>query len=862
MSYRNTYKNVSKNTESNSSSSSTTNYQVKQNLLEDRRLRLTFGFAVVFFSVILGLSLLSAFFTGAADQSVISSLAFGEFGSAAEQVENWLGIMGAVMSYFLVFRWFGMSAFLFVPLLFMVGLFIIQQKKIRQIWRFIELLSFGLIWISVLLGLIVLKSDNFGTLSYVCGGVGYEIAYLFNAITGSLGTVLLLVLALIAFVAYFYNPNFLYERLPFLRTQKVEEEQSKTETPVQEVEKAQKEVTFTSKKEDKQVQISSPEKENKKPLEKKKTKKIPAKIVVKTEKSLPNKIKNSEKTKVKQNTKSQTKPSSQKVEKENKILKKLADKVDLKDSEKELQKEISTENVEVVESKETAKPIENKPKSEEKELKEQVENKNVSEEVLHGLEKEEKTTEKSNISFEEITVSKDKNVLENTEEVEKEQEEEEVKIPVPKEPVFFDPVLALDEYQFPTLDLLDEHSEGGVPVSMEELQKNKEKIKTTLENFKIGVEEVKAVVGPTVTLYEIVPKQGVKISKIRSLEDDIALNLSALGTRIIAPMPGRGTIGIEVPNKNREMVSFKNLIDTPAFRNTKKNLPIVLGKSISNEVFIFDLAKAPHLLIGGATGQGKSVGINVLLASLLYSKHPGELKIVLIDPKKVEFSLYSKLEKHFLTSRPDNVEPVITESKEAYSTLSSLCVEMDRRYNLLKNASCRQLQEYNAKFIAKKLTGKGDRYLPYIVVVIDELADLMMTVKAIERPIARLAQMARAVGIHLVIATQRPSVNVLTGVIKANFPSRIAFRVTSKVDSRVILDASGAEQLVGQGDMLLSNGSDMVRLQCAFIDTMEVERICDFIEEQKGFRVKHRLPEWHIPLDEGNAKKGGQGAMF
>ena len=422
--------------------------------------------------------------------------------------------------------------------------------------------------------------------------------------------------------------------------------------------------------------------------------------------------------------------------------------------------------------------------------------------------------------------------------------------------------MALDEYQPPTLDLLDEHSEGGVPVSMEELQKNKEKIKTTLENFKIGVEEVKAVVGPTVTLYEIVPKQGVKISKIRSLEDDIALNLSALGTRIIAPMPGRGTIGIEVPNKNREMVSFKNLIDTPAFRNTKKSLPVVLGKSISNEVFIFDLAKAPHLLIGGATGQGKSVGINVLLASLLYSKHPGELKIVLIDPKKVEFSLYSKLEKHFLTKRPDSAEAVITESKEAYSTLSSLCTEMDRRYNLLKNAGSRQLQEYNAKFIAKKLTGKGDRYLPYIVVVIDELADLMMTVKAIERPIARLAQMARAVGIHLVIATQRPSVNVLTGVIKANFPSRIAFRVTSKVDSRVILDASGAEQLVGQGDMLLSNGSDMIRLQCAFIDTMEVERICDFIGDQKGFRVNHRLPEWHMPLDSGSGKKGGQNTMF
>jgi S-DNA-T family DNA segregation ATPase FtsK/SpoIIIE len=851
MSYKNTYKNVVRNTENNNSTTSTTKSRLpKQNLLEDRRLRLTFGFAVVFFSVILGLSLLSAFFTGAADQSVIGSLAFGEFDSAAEQVDNWLGVMGAVMSYFLVFRWFGVSSFLFVPLLFVVGLFIIQQKKIRHIWRVIILLSFTLVWISILLGLIVLKSNAIGTLAYVCGGVGYETAYFFNALLGGFGTVLLLTLALIAFVAYFFNPDFLYEKLSFLGVKNAtKEESTNTQTPSQDSKSVQKTITFVPEHEEKQVQEPISTDKKKTPVQKKKVKKTPQKIVVKkTEKITQKEEEKLSVGEVKEKTDTHTKINSEPTEREKLKTEQAADK--LAQDKKE------------IEGKKAIQDSKSESKQENKETKKQVENKSRNEITPdNSTQKEEITTkipQKEAVSFEEVVLDKQDDTQE-----ENISTKEEIKVPEVKKPVFFDPVLALDEYQFPTLDLLDVHSEGGIPVSMEELQKNKEKIKTTLENFKIGVEEVKAVVGPTVTLYEIVPKQGVKISKIRSLEDDIALNLSALGTRIIAPMPGRGTIGIEVPNKNREMVSFKNLIDTPAFRNTKKSLPVVLGKSISNEVFIFDLAKAPHLLIGGATGQGKSVGINVLLASLLYAKHPGELKIVLIDPKKVEFSLYGKLEKHFLTSRPDNAEPVITESKEAYSTLSALCVEMDKRYNLLKNAGCRHLQEYNAKFISKKLTGKGDRYLPYIVVVIDELADLMMTVKAIERPIARLAQMARAVGIHLVLATQRPSVNVLTGVIKANFPSRIAFRVTSKVDSRVILDASGAEQLVGQGDMLLSNGSDMVRLQCAFIDTMEVERVCAFIEEQKGFKVKHTLPEWHMPLDEGNSKKGGgQGAMF
>jgi len=369
------------------------------------------------------------------------------------------------------------------------------------------------------------------------------------------------------------------------------------------------------------------------------------------------------------------------------------------------------------------------------------------------------------------------------------------------------------------------------------------RIEQTLKNFKIDIKRIHAEVGPTVTLYEIVPAPGVKIAQIRNLGDDIALNLSALGIRIIAPMPGKGTIGIEVPNKDREIVPLRTLLEHESFKHSRKELPLVLGKDISNQIFIADLTKMPHLLIGGATGQGKSVGINVILTSLIYKKHPSELKFVMIDPKKVEFSLFSKLEKHYLAHLPD-AEPIVTDSVDAVKTLEALCREMDQRYDLLKDGDCRNIKEYNQKFKTHQLLDERHRYLPYIVLVIDELADLMIIAgKAAEKPIARLAQMARAIGIHLVVATQRPSVNVVTGIIKANFPARMAFRVTSKIDSRIILDTGGAEQLVGQGDMLLSNGSDILRLQCAFVDTPEVERICKHIQEQKGFFAAYPLPE-------------------
>ncbi|MCL4149661.1 UNVERIFIED_CONTAM: hypothetical protein GTU68_007980 [Idotea baltica] len=391
---------------------------------------------------------------------------------------------------------------------------------------------------------------------------------------------------------------------------------------------------------------------------------------------------------------------------------------------------------------------------------------------------------------------------------------------------------------YPPISLLEDHSGmSGGKVSQEELEANKINIVETMKNFSIGISSIKATIGPTVTLYEIVPEAGVRISKIKNLEDDIALNLAALGIRIIAPMPGKGTIGIEVPNKNREMVSVKSVFGGEKFQNSKYELPIVLGKTIANEIFISDLAKMPHLMMAGATGQGKSVGINVILASLLYKKHPSE----------VELSLFNKIERHFLATLPNAEDAIITDTKKVIYTLNSLCIEMDNRYNLLKDAGVRNIREYNTKFTKRKLNPeKGNRYLPYIVLVIDELADLMMTAgKEVEQPIARLAQLARAIGIHLIVATQRPSVNVITGLIKANFPARISFKVTAKVDSRTILDTGGAEQLVGNGDMLLSMGSDMIRLQCPFVDTPEVEGICDYIGEQRGYESAYLLPEFY-----------------
>lgn len=410
----------------------------------------------------------------------------------------------------------------------------------------------------------------------------------------------------------------------------------------------------------------------------------------------------------------------------------------------------------------------------------------------------------------------------------------------------YDPTLDLSEYKLPSINELENYGSNKVEIDKEELETNKNRIITTLKNYDIEISQIKATVGPTVTLYEIVPAPGVRISKIKNLEDDIALSLSALGIRIIAPIPGKGTIGIEVPNSKPDVVSMRSLIASEKFLNCDMELPVALGKTISNEVFVADLAKMPHLLMAGATGQGKSVGLNAILVSILYKKHPSQVKFVLVDPKKVELTLFNKIERHFLAKLPDSEEAIITNNQKVINTLNSLCIEMDTRYELLKDAAVRNIKEYNTKFIQRRLNpNNGHRFLPYIVLVVDEFADLIMTAgKEVETPIARLAQLARAIGIHLIIATQRPSVNVITGTIKANFPSRVAFRVTSKIDSRTILDAGGAEQLIGRGDMIYSTGNDIIRLQCGFVDTVEVDRITEFIGNQRGYPSAFLLPEY------------------
>jgi len=433
-------------------------------------------------------------------------------------------------------------------------------------------------------------------------------------------------------------------------------------------------------------------------------------------------------------------------------------------------------------------------------------------------------------------------------------EEERAEGSIPTENIpDYDPTLELSHFQMPPIELLEDYGdeEGQTEVNKEEIYRNKNKIVETLANYKIQIDKIKATVGPTVTLYEIVPAPGIRISKIKNLEDDIALSLAALGIRIIAPIPGRGTIGIEVPNEQKEIVSMRSVLSSKIFREAQYELPIGLGRTISNETYALDLSKMPHLLVAGATGQGKSVGLNAIITSLLYKKHPAQLKFVMVDPKKVELTLYSKIQNHYLAKIPDIEEPIVTENQDIIKTLNSLCLEMDERYNLLKAAHVRNIKEYNKKFIRKRLNpDKGHRYLPYIVVVIDEFADLIMTAgKEVESPLARLAQLARAIGIHLVIATQRPTTNIITGVIKANFPARIAFRVTSMIDSRTILDSQGANQLIGRGDMLISTGSDLTRLQCAFLETEDLEKITDFISNQQGFGEPFELPEYQE--DEG-----------
>jgi S-DNA-T family DNA segregation ATPase FtsK/SpoIIIE len=717
----NTFKKPEKEKKGKSASKSKWNLE----FLKDPRFKLAVGFFLLSVGVYLFLALFSYLFTGKADQSVVEALSGSSLIESGKEAQNWLGLYGALVSHYFIFRWFGIAAFFIPPLCFVLGFKIVFRRELFRVFPFVIFSVFCGLWLCLLLGYMTKINDGVSEWSFLGGGLGYHLAVLSDGLFGW-GTFLILILTLFVFIIFYFNvtaiPLFQVNDPKPMGNDAIAEDKEDGEDPL-----------FSAYTDDKD--------------------------------NWPDKIK----------------------------------------------------------PEEILDPILVKPE----EVKAVVQN-----EVK--LEIENTAPPRKETKVDPLFIIEEKTDTEELAEKLVEQQGE------------YDPTLDLSNYKFPPLELLNEYESIKAGVTQEELNQNKDKIVATLVNFKIGIQSIKATIGPTVTLYEIVPDAGIKISRIKNLEDDIALSLAALGIRIIAPIPGKGTIGIEVPNKNREMVSIRSVFANPGFAKTDKELPIALGKTISNEVLVIDLAKMPHLLVAGATGQGKSVGLNVILASLLYKRHPSQLKFVLVDPKKVEMSLFSKIERHYLAKLPNSEEAIITDTKKVVHTLNSLCIEMENRYEILKDAGTRNLKEYNAKFISRKLNPKeGHRFLPYIVLVIDELADLMMTAgKEVETPIARLAQLARAIGIHLVLATQRPSVNVITGVIKANFPARLSFRVTSKVDSRTILDTGGADQLVGQGDMLLSSGSDVIRLQCPFVDTPEIEKICEFIGSQRGYDSAYMLPEY------------------
>ncbi len=714
------------------------------------KIGLIVGISLISISLFLLFAFVSYLINGPSDQSLVMNNPEQAIRDAAKESQNWLGYLGAQASHWLIFRWFGIAAFLFPPFLFLLGFKWAFKISILSLTRYTSFALFFTFWLGLLTGYLVILIEGYSFWSFLSGGFGYELAQL-SADFLSGGTFILLAGSLLIFVILQFDIN---ELRWFTPSEKVLDEDLDSENKTNPISSDQTELGVLGEPEEEELEDDGTD------------------WIIKDEnetESIPVKTKE-----VKLQVSPEVKPESPLFEIEE-------DEEDLFNvPQVNLLDEIGDESEQVGKNFSVSKPI----------------------------------GEKTALEVENLDP--------------------------------YDPTLDLPNYKYPTLDLLNEYDVQKVTVSRQELEENKNKIVETLVNFKIGIQEIKATIGPTVTLYEIVPDPGVKISKIKNLEDDIALSLAALGIRIIAPIPGKGTIGIEVPNKNRELVPARAVLGTEKFLKSDKDLPIVLGKTISNEVFVADLAKMPHLLMAGATGQGKSVGLNMILASLIYKKHPSQLKFVLVDPKKVELTLFNKIERHFLAKLPGTDEAIITDTKKVIHTLNSLCIEMDNRYNLLKEAGTRNLKEYNAKFIARKLNpDKGHYFMPYIVLVIDELADLMMTAgKEIETPIARLAQLARAIGIHLVVATQRPSVNVITGTIKANFPARLSFRVTSKIDSRTILDAGGADQLIGMGDMLLSHGSEMTRIQCAFLDTPEVEAICEWIGEQKGYSDAYLLPEF------------------
>lgn len=799
-------------------------------LVRDRRFHLFLGFGLLLGSLYLTIAFTSFLFTGHADQSVVAAMGTIPTKEAGQESNNWLGILGAWAAQLFIYKLFGVAAFALIPIVFFLGYKIVFRTATGSVSYVLALGLFTMAWLSILLGYVVvaLGAPAPGAdpalahrLDFLCGGVGFEAASWLSSLIGW-GTVLLLAFVLISFVVFFFDITTL--PLNFGRSVAQAEADEDAELTAEiEAEEAAKARPAASKPVPGApaplgLAFAAEETEDEDEADR-----APASVEFEPAPQPSLGLALSVAGPLAASVMTAVVPAAVSG------AAAVTAAVPLAVSGPSFTVEMPVTEPEVA----FVAPVATVPTP--LSLADLADGP-LAKPAAGPLGVENKKLEITVPSRDDL----DPNAGAAIAAVAGESEDADA---MPN--VNYDPTLDLARYQYPTLELLNDYGVARAQVTKEELEANKDRIVETLGHYGIAIASIKATIGPTVTLYEIVPEAGVRISKIKSLEDDIALSLAALGIRIIAPIPGKGTIGIEVPNAKKEMVSIRSVLGSEKFARTEMDLPIAFGRTITNEVFVADLAKMPHLLMAGATGQGKSVGLNVILASLLYKRHPAQLKFVLVDPKKVELSIFNKIERHYLAKLPDSEEPIITDTKKVVHTLNSLCMEMDRRYDLLKEAGCRNLKEYNAKFVARRLNPKkGHRYLPFIVLVIDELADLMMTAgKEVETPIARLAQLARAIGIHLIVATQRPSVNVITGIIKANFPCRISFKVTSKIDSRTILDTGGADQLIGQGDMLFSAGSDIIRVQCAFIDTPEVDRMCDFISEQQGYSDAYLLPE-------------------
>ncbi len=764
--------------------------------LKSERTHFITGLVIVMISVFLFVSFLSFFFTGDSDQSKLAHLPFSQLTDVKGELKNWAGSLGAYCAEVMINRWIGISAFMISVFLWCMGTKFMKVKDYNLLKVFLYT-NIIMIWGPLFFGFFFVSGyeDSF---IYLGGAHGYYTTLLLKANIGWFGTFLLIIVSFICILILvnkktieYLNRGIIYFiaciKKPFKRKPK----------PAVSVSEQQ------LRKENSEHIESNPLSEV-----------IQPQSVMQTQPSVE------EPSYVEDNL------FTDEYSNEEQVIEKPSEDITFE----------LIDNVEIPNSK-----LDAYQEPEENTYKENTEIEFISE-------KEE--NEDAQTSFK-IQQAPEEEIVE---EIEIEEGEEEVEFNIadskPLELIDesqpFDPRLELSRYRTPSFDLLEKYDGKDVHIDMDEQNANKQRIEETLRNYGIEIQSINATIGPTITLYEIVPKPGVRISKIRSLEDDIALSLAALGIRIIAPIPGKGTVGIEVPNKDPQMVSMYSIIASRKFQESKYELPVALGKTITNEIFMFDLAKMPHVLVAGATGQGKSVGLNAIITSLLYRKHPSELKMVLIDPKKVEFNIYSKIEKHFLAKLPDEEEAIITDVTKVVATLNSICKEMDERYDLLKAAGTRNIIEYNERFKQRRLNPeKGHRFLPYMVVIVDEFGDLIMTAgKEVELPIARIAQLARAVGIHMIIATQRPSTNIITGIIKANFPARVAFRVTSMIDSRTILDNPGANQLIGRGDLLFSQGGNTTRVQCAFVDTPEVEKIAENIGEQQGYPTAFYLPEY------------------